>query len=228
MVRDKDKMKDVSRASLFPSRRRARSARYDFDLIRRGERRRSKKELHALEDFDEFDPAFADRETKRSYGHAIGDRRANEHINPALRWGEKMLKGKEDLTDEAKYYLLKSHLPDTLAGRHALSHVYFPLVLKQEYSPRARHDHEDRVELMAIAIFDKLAELGHKRFNAQLKTLKSRIYHRDIRDPIDCKVCHAMVLYDTKDETIYDMAREVIRLRFNREHSTFYDYFNKG
>lgn len=168
-----EKITDIIR-SVLPSTAR-RDARATRKLIHRAARRKTRAALRAG-DTDGF------VDVRGTIGEMVWDRRAADKTAPLVRWALHHVQHDPQLRDADVAERLghfRQLLPDNTIGRHALSHIAWPLE-RLDAAPREAH----RTSTDDAALVRGLVELGyHRELNARLKIqqlpLLAGIHHVD-------------------------------------------------
>lgn len=153
MLYGEEKVLEMTRTALRSSARK--SAHEALASIKRGHRRklnthlrefRGATEVEAEDEWDEgdFRPDTypqARNDLSNSGGWwsdtiaaAMWERRDADHLSSFVRWGVEITKHIDD--PEERYNYVKRLMPDTLAGRHALSHLTFAIGYDPDYPVR--------------------------------------------------------------------------------------------
>lgn len=137
-------------------------------------------------DFDTVEHTRA-RETR----NLVEERRFKDKAGPFARWAERVTK---DLPQENRLSYLRSLVPDTLIGEHAVSHVEWKdhfedptvqAVRESRYANNSKHYRKaaEREEMVALVRAVLVECDGHARLNRAVKSrhLPTRIVYEDGR-----------------------------------------------
>lgn len=176
------KLKDISESVLPATRNTAQSARKDLAKIKRTSRHKVKEDTRLIRSMDDAMEFSGDLNTDTAVkvAEVRRDRRNADNLGALIRWAKHKnqheLMGKSDI-DKKAYF--KATLPDTMQGRHALSHVVGALDLRDNpfFYRRYVHKTPDQITEERASERKKLRETlmhiletgQHKHLNSLLK-----------------------------------------------------------
>ena len=169
MQNRREKHRDIAR-SVLPSTMGVADKRR---FIHKSERARVREFLHTEDVYDGWVPERIDGRTKRRVRYMVRDRRDADKLGPLLRWARHSASTDQNLIDathEDRLKFFASILPNTLAGRHALTHIDSAL---RPYWNRARKGSEsdfraDRIEEVSAALLVILGAGCHGELNRRI------------------------------------------------------------
>ena len=187
-----NKKKDICRGVLPSTRRKG--AREDLAYAKRRHRSGVRQDLRAIRDAEDWadieERVDLNRTCDTEIRYIMWDRRDADKLGPLMSWARAQLKGRlTDLEPEDQYYWFKRYLPDSMQGRHALSHVegliedlpwdrWFFLRYPSRTSPVTW---DERVAETADKLRELCARGLHAEFNARLKTGRTNVFSKDWR-----------------------------------------------
>ncbi len=193
MLYGEEKALQMARSTLWSNARKG--SRENLNIVRRVNRRSATERLHkyrgarfscAEEIYDDDEDNLTEYvgPHKMNFGEAIYDRRSSENVHPFMRWAKEVTK--DVPVRERREYLLNL-VPDTIAGRHAVSHCWFLRPEHFDYEELRRKRQEERDFRFACEYAEAVERLtkilhtgGHDRFNHILS--KTSVFRRVYED----------------------------------------------
>lgn len=176
----KNKMRDISRGVLPATRNRAQSAAEELAYERRHNRRQIAQELGQIRSLDDAIEAEADLEVypNAKINSIVNERRLADNLGALMRWARSKISGElAHLSDDDRYMWFKTHLPDSLQGRHALQHIEMDLLEPSwsefrwwRYLRSGRRPDGSREEVIEMLAYILETHGLHSRFNEYMKT----------------------------------------------------------
>lgn len=147
------KVRDMSRSVLPANRRRSRSTARDLEMIRRTARRQVRAQLRQARyiplDFDQLNADLEQWPTQH-IRQAVRERREADNVAAVMRWAPR---ASAHLRIEDRYSWVRSRMPDSIIGWHAMTHVRYADDMTPEYehegalySPQWRARNRARLE----------------------------------------------------------------------------------